>query len=40
MTCNTVFPESVLNIDGVIHHFKEKLSPCVATIKEGEIQLI
>lgn len=40
MTCNTVFPGSVLNIDGVIHHFNERLSPCVATIKEGEIQLI
>lgn len=40
MTCNTVFPGSVLNIDGVIHHFNERLSPCVATIKEGEIHLI
>lgn len=40
MTCNTVFPGSVLTIDSVTHHFKDRLSPCVATLRGDEIQLI
>ena len=40
MTCNTVFPGAVLTIDSVTHHFKDRLSPCIATLRGDEIQLI
>lgn len=40
MTCNTVFPGAVLTIDSVTHHFNDRLSPCAATLKGDEIQLI
>ena len=40
MTCNTVFPGAVLTIDSVTHHFKDRLSPCAATLQEDGIHLI
>lgn len=40
MTCNTVFPGAVLTIDNVTHRFKDRLSPCVATLQGDEIRLI
>lgn len=40
MMCSTVYPGVVLSIDGVAHHFEHKLSPCSATLADGEIQLI
>ena len=40
MTCNTVFPGAVLTIDSVTHHFKDRTSPCIATLRGDEIQLI
>lgn len=40
MTCNTIFPGAVLTIDNVTHHFNDRLSPCVATLRGDEIQLI
>lgn len=40
MTCSTVFPGAVLTIDSVTHHFKDRLSPCIATLRGDEIHLI
>lgn len=40
MTCDTVFPGAVLTIDGVTHHFDDRLSPCMATLRGDEIHLI
>lgn len=40
MTCSTVFPGAVLTIDSVTHHFKDRLSPCIATLQGDEIHLI
>ena len=40
MKCDTVFPGTILTIGGVVHHFEDKLSPCSATLADGEIRLI
>ena len=40
MSCDTVFPGTVLTIGAVVHQFDDKLSPCSATLVDGEIQLL
>lgn len=40
MTCDTVFPGVVVTIDSVSRRFNERLSPCVASLKGDEIQVI
>ena len=40
MVCSTVYPGVVLTIDGAVHHFEHKTSPCSATLADGEIALI
>ena len=40
MRCTTVHPGVVLNIDGVTYHFRDQVSPCSATLSDGEIRLI
>lgn len=40
MRCTTVHPGTVLTIDGVTHHFRDQISPCSATLSDGEIRLI
>lgn len=40
MVCDVVYPGTVLNIDGLTHHFDRKLQPCRASVFEDEIQLI
>ena len=39
MACTTVYPGTVLTIDGVVHRFESRLSPCSASLAEGEIRL-
>lgn len=40
MRCTTVHPGVVLSIDGVTYHFRDQVSPCSATLSDGEIRLI
>lgn len=40
MVCDTVFPGTVLEIGGVVHHFDSRTAPCSATLADGEIRLI
>ena len=40
MKCRTVHSGTVLSIGNVIHHFDDMLSPCLARLVNGEIQLI
>ena len=40
MDCGTVFPGTVLTIDGAVHRFTDQLSPCSATLLGEEIRLI
>lgn len=40
MKCDTVFPGTVLTIGDATHVFRDKLSPCSATLVDDEIQLI
>ena len=40
MKCDAVFPGTVLTIGTVAHHFRDKLSPCSATLVDDEIRLI
>ncbi|MBD5150696.1 MAG: DUF342 domain-containing protein [Oscillibacter sp.] len=40
MKCRTVHSGTVLSIGNVIHHFDDTLSPCLARLVDGEIQLI
>lgn len=39
MQADTVYPGAVLTIGGQVHRFKEKTSPCFATLANGEIYL-
>ena len=39
MTCDVVFPETVLTINGVTHYFDDRVSSCAATLKGDGIQL-
>lgn len=40
MSCDVVYPGTVLNIDGLTHHFDRRLQPCRASVFDDEIQLI
>ena len=40
MKCHTVHSGTVLSIGNVIHHFDDMLSPCLARLVDGELQLI
>ena len=40
LKCDTVFPGTILTIGAVVRHIEEQLSPCSATLVDGEIQLI
>ena len=40
MQCDTVYPGTVLTIDGTVYTFDRRLSPCSASLADGEIRLI
>lgn len=40
MQCDTVYPGTVLTIGRTIHQFNRRLSPCSASLADGEIRLI
>ena len=39
LTCSTVYPGTVLSINGVTHQFDRRYSPCTADLADGEIRL-
>lgn len=40
MVCDVVYPGTALTIGNVTHHFENRLTPCSATLADGEIRLI
>ena len=39
LACSTVYPGTVLGINGVTHQFDRRYSPCTADLADGEIRL-
>ena len=39
LACSTVYPGTVLGINGVTHQFDRRYSPCTADLAGGEIRL-
>lgn len=40
MKCDTVYPGTVLTIDGTVYQFDRQLTPCAASLSDGEIRVI